>query len=153
MANTYTQPFVQVVYAVKGQQNAVPVHHCETLHKYTTAVVQNDGDKMLAVFYMPDHVHFLVGLNPEVSISQMVQDVKRATTNIINEQRLTPLHFTWQKGYGAFSYSKSQAPNVIRYVLNQEEHHRKQTFRREYLDVLEKSGIDYDEKYLLEFYD
>lgn len=108
MANTYTQLFVQIVYAVKGRQNFILPPYRETLQQYTTGVLQNDKHRMLAVFYMPDYVHFLVGLNPDVSISDMVQDVKRATTNFINDQRLTPSHFNWQKGYGAFSYSKSQ---------------------------------------------
>lgn len=153
MANAYTQLFVQVVYAVKGRQNFILPGHRETLQRYTTGVLQNDKHKMLAVFYMPDHVHFLVGLNPDIGISKMVLDVKRATTNFINEQRLTPSHFNWQKGYGAFSYSKSQVPDVVRYILEQEKHHRKRTFREEYPDILKKVEIEYDGRYLVEFYD
>lgn len=152
MPNTYTQLFIQLVYAVSGRQNLLPKHHRETLEKYTTAVVQNDGHKLLAVFYMPDHVHLLVGLNPNVSISDLVLDVKRATTNFINETKMSGAHFHWQKGYGAFSYSKSAVPDVIRYILNQEEHHKKQTFRDEYLAFLKKFEVEYDEKYLFEFY-
>lgn len=153
MANTYTQLFIQIVYAVKGRQNMLPKHHHETLQKYTTAVVQNDGHKMLAVFYMPDHVHFLLGLNESIAISDMVLDVKRATTNFINEQNLTGSHFHWQKGFGAFSYSKSQVPDVINYILNQEKHHQNKTFRQEYLEFLQKFEVEYDEKYLFEFYE
>ena len=153
MANTYTQLFIHVVYAVKTRQNLIAAAHRETLHKYTTAVLQNDGHKVLAVFYMPDHVHFLVGLNPVVAISDMVQDVKRATTNFINEQRLTTSHFHWQKGFGAFSYSKRQVGDVINYILNQEAHHQKKTFRQEYLEFLDRFEIPYDENYLFEFYE
>ena len=118
-----------------------------------TAVIQNDNHKLLSIFCMPDHAHILVGLNPDISVSDMVQDVKRASTNFINDQHLIKTHFDWQKGFGTFSYSKKQVPNVINYILRQEEHHRKKTFRREYLDFLNLFGIEYNEKYLFEFYD
>ena len=153
MANTYTQLFVQIVFAVKGRQNLVPKEHRESLHKYFTAVIQKDKHEILAVFCMPDHVHFLAGLNPDISVSDLVLDVKRSTTNFINEHKLVRNHFHWQKGYGAFSYSKSQVPNVIHYILHQEDHHKKKTFREEYLEFLERFEIEYDEKYLFEFYD
>jgi len=153
MANTYTQLFVQVIFAFKGRQSLIPKHHRVTLHKYMTAVIQNDKHKLLSIFCMPDHTHILVGLNPDISISDMVQDVKRASTNFINEHHLINTHFNWQKGFGAFSYSKKQVPNVINYILKQEEHHRKKTFRQEYIDFLILFGIEYNEKYLFEFYD
>jgi REP element-mobilizing transposase RayT len=153
MANTYTQLFVQVVFAVQGRENIIPPVHCETLHRFITAVLQTDGHKMLAIFCMPDHVHVLVGLNPAISISDMVLDIKRASTNFINNNRLIPGHFHWQKGYGAFSYSKSQLPQVIRYILNQEAHHRRKTFREEYLDFLQLFDITYDDRYVFAFYE
>jgi putative transposase len=153
MANTYTQLFIHVVFAVKGRENLIPKQHRELLQKYMTATLQNDGHKLLAIYCMPDHSHFLVGFNPDISISDMMQDVKRASTNLINEKRLVPKHFNWQKGYGAFSYSKSQVPNVIKYILNQEEHHRKKTFKQEYLAFLKLFEVEYDERYLFEFYD
>lgn len=153
MPNTYTQLFVHVVFAVQGRQNCIPSQHRETLHHYLTATLQHDGHKMLAVYCMPDHLHFLAGINPAVSISTMVLDVKRATTNFLNNNRLVQEHFHWQKGYGAFSYSKTQVPQVIRYILNQEAHHQKATFRQEYLAFLKIFGIDYDDRYLFEFYD
>lgn len=153
MANTYTQLYVQVVFAVKGRENLISKQHRDLLQKYMTVTIQNDKHKMLAIFCMPDHVHFLVGLNPAIAISDMVQDVKRASTNFINEKKLIPAHFNWQRGFGAFSYSKNQVPDVIRYILNQEEHHRKKTFREEYLEFLQVFGIEFDEKYVFEFYD
>jgi putative transposase len=153
MANTYTQLFIHIVFAVKGRENLMQKQHRELLHKYITATLQNDGHKLLAIFCMPDHLHFLVGLNPVISISDMVLDVKRASTNFINEKSMVAGHFNWQKGYGAFSYSKKQVPDVIKYILNQEEHHRKRTFKEEYLEFLKLFEIEYDEKYLFEFYD
>lgn len=118
-----------------------------------TATLQNDGHKMLAIFCMPDHVHFLVGLNPSISISDMVLDVKRASTNFINEGKLVHGHFNWQKGFGAFSYAKSQVHNVCEYIMRQEEHHRKKTFKEEYVELLRLFEVEYDEKYLFEFVD
>ncbi|MDB5248898.1 MAG: Transposase family [Segetibacter sp.] len=153
MANTYTQLFVQIVFAVKGRHNLIPKIHSETLNKYITTVIQKDKHKMLAVYCMPDHIHFLAGLNPDISISNMVLDVKRSSTNFINQNNFISNHFNWQKGYGAFSYSKSQVPKVINYILNQESHHKRKTFREEYLLFLKKFEIEYDEKYLFEFYD
>ncbi len=153
MGNTYTQLFIHIVFAVKGRQALIPKKHRETLQKYMTTVVQNDEHKLLSIYCMPDHTHMLVGLNPMISISEMVQDVKRAATNFINDKRLTNVHFNWQKGFGAFSYSKSQVPDVINYILNQEEHHRKKTFRQEYTELLKLFEVEYDEKYLFEFYD
>ena len=138
---------------MKGRQSLIPKQHRDTLHKYMTAVIQNDNHKLLSIFCMPDHVHILVGLNPDISISDMVQDVKRASTNFINEHHLIKTHFNWQKGFGAFSYSKKQIPIVINYILKQEEHHRKKTFRQEYIDFLNLFGIEYNEKYLFEFYE
>ena len=153
MPNTYSQIYLQFVFAVKHRQSLIPKEYKEELHKYITGIVQNRKAKMIAVHCMPDHAHILVGLNPDISVSDMVQDVKRASTNFINDQHLIKTHFDWQKGFGTFSYSKKQVPNVINYILRQEEHHRKKTFRREYLDFLNLFGIEYNEKYLFEFYD
>ena len=102
---------------------------------------------------MPDHIHMFIGLNPDISISNVVLDVKRASTNFINENRLIKGHFNWQKGYGAFSYSKSQVPDVVNYVFIQESHHQKKTFRQEYIEFLQKFEVDYEERYLFEFID
>ena len=153
MANTYTQLFIQIVFAVKGRQSLIPKKHRETLQKYMTAVIQNDKHKLLSIFCMPDHTHILVGLNPDISTSDMVQDVKRASTNFINEKNFTNTHFNWQKGFGAFSYSKKQVPNVIQYIFEQEEHHKKNSFFAEYKDMLEKFDIEYDDRYIFKLPD
>lgn len=153
MANTYTQLFIQIIFAVKGRQSLIPFQLRETLHKYMTGVLQNDNRKLLSIFCVPDHTHAFVGMNPDISIADMVQDVKRASTNFINHSKLINTHFNWQKGYGAFSYSKKQVPDVIDYILRQEEHHAKKTFRQEYYEFLDLFGIEYKEEYLFEFYD
>ena len=149
MPNTYTQLFIQVVFAVKGREAVIPKANREVLHKYITAVLQTDGHKMLAVFCMPDHIHILVGLNPAISISDMILDVKRASTNFINENNLIKGKFNWQKGYGAFSYSKSQLQDVVNYVLNQEAHHQNITFLQEFMELLKEHSIEFDQKYFL----
>ncbi len=151
MPNTYSQIYIQIVFAVKGRENLISKIHREELHKYITGIVQNRGQKMLSIFCMPDHVHLLVGLNPSISISDLVRDIKAGSSNFINQQHWVKGKFNWQEGFGAFSYSKSQIDTVIKYILSQEEHHKKTTFREEYFDFLEKIEIDYDEKYLFEW--
>jgi REP element-mobilizing transposase RayT len=151
MSNTYSQIYIQIVFAVKGRENLISKNHREELHKYITGIVQNRGQKMLAIFCMPDHVHLLVGIKPSIAISDLVRDVKAGSSNFINERNWIKGKFNWQEGFGAFSYSKNQIENVINYILNQEEHHIKNTFKEEYLKFLEKFEIDYDEKYLFEF--
>jgi putative transposase len=151
MPNTYTQIYVQIVFAVKGRQNLIVKQNREELHKYITGIVQKRGQKMLAIFAMPDHVHILIGMKSEIAISDLVRDIKAISSKFINENNWVKGKFNWQEGYGAFSYSKSSIDNVIKYILNQEEHHKKQTFKEEYIEFLEKFEIEYDEKYLFEW--
>ena len=151
MPNTYSQIYIQIVFAVKGRENLISKIHREELHKYITGIVQNRGQKMLSIFCMPDHVHLLVGIKPSIAISDLVRDIKAGSSNFINQQYYVNGKFNWQEGFGAFSYSKSQIDTVIKYILSQEEHHKKTTFREEYFDFLEKFEIDYDEKYLFEW--
>lgn len=151
MPNTYSQIYIQIVFAVKGRENLISKIHREELHKYITGIVQNRGQKMLSIFCMPDHVHLLVGIKPSISISDLVRDIKAGSSNFINQQQWVMSKFNWQEGFGAFSYSKSQIDSVIKYILSQEEHHKKTTFREEYFDFLEKFEIDYDEKYVFEW--
>ncbi len=151
MPNTYSQIYIQIVFAVKGRENLISKIHREELHKYITGIVQNRGQKMLSIFCMPDHVHLLVGIKPSITISDLVRDIKAGSSNFINQQYYVNGKFNWQEGFGAFSYSKSQIDTVIKYILSQEEHHKKTTFREEYFDFLEKFEIDYDEKYLFEW--
>lgn len=151
MPNTYTQIYLQVVFAVKGRQNLVPKQHREEIHKYITGIVQKRDHKMLSVFCMPDHVHLLVGIKPAMAISDLVRDIKAGSSNFINERKWMPGKFNWQEGFGAFSYSRSQIDHVIQYILGQEEHHKKKTFRDEYIGLLKEFDIAYDEKYLFEW--
>ena len=120
----------------------------ETLHKYITGIFQGNNHKMLQVNSMPDHIHILIGLRPEQSISSIIQNVKTESSKWINSQKLTPSKFAWQEGYGAFSYSRSHLPRVIRYIQQQEHHHRVQTFLDEYKSFLTAFGIEYNERYI-----
>jgi len=151
MPNTYSQIYIQIVFAVKGRQNLIPKQHREELHKYITGIVQNREQKMLSVFCMPDHAHLLVGLRPSIAISDLVRDIKAASSKFITDNDWVKGKFNWQEGFGAFSYSRSQIDPVIRYILNQEEHHKKETFRDEYIGFLKKFEIEYGEKYLFEW--
>lgn len=151
MPNTYTQIYIQIVFAVKGRQNLIAKQNREELHKYITGIVQNREQKMLSVFSMPDHTHLLIGLKPSIAISDLVRDIKAGSSKFINDSNWIKGKFNWQEGFGAFSYSKSQIDNVIKYILNQEEHHKKQPFKEEYLDFLHKFEIEFDEKYLFEW--
>ena len=153
MPNTYSQIYIQIVFTVKGRQNLIPKKHREELHKFITGIVNKRGQKLLAIFAMPDHIHLLVGLNPNMAISDLVRDIKAGSSKFISENNWVNNKFSWQEGYGAFSYSKSQIDNVVKYILNQEKHHKKRTFKEEYLDFLKKFEIDYNEKYLFEWID
>lgn len=153
MANTYTQLYIQIVFAVKGRQNLILKQHREELNKYITGVVQKREHKMLAVNCMPDHAHVFVGINPKQSISDLVRDIKSHSSAFISDNKWTGGKFNWQEGFGAFSYSQSHIDAVVQYVLNQEEHHRIKTFKEEYLDFLKKFEVEYDEKYLFEWID
>jgi len=148
MSNTYTQIHIQCVVAVKYRQSLIAPEWKEQLHKYITGIVQNHGHKMIAVNSMPDHLHVFFGFRPNQSLSDLMRLVKGESSEWINLQRFTPAVFRWQEGYGAFSYSKSHVQKVTNYVMNQEEHHRKQTFLQEYRQFLEQFEIDYDERYI-----
>lgn len=151
MANTYSQIYIQIVFAVKGRQNLIAKENREELHKFITGIVTNREQKLLAIFAMPDHVHILAGMKPSISISDLVRDIKAGSSKFINDSKWINGKFNWQEGFGAFSYSKSNLDNVVKYILNQEEHHKKKTFKDEYLDFLEKFEIEYDEKYVFEW--
>ena len=151
MANTFTQIYIQAVFAVQGRPSLIRKENKEELHKYITGIVQNQGHKLLAIHCMPDHTHIFFGLRPRMSASHLMQEVKADSTNFINRKRWFPGRFSWQEGFGAFSYGHSQIGEVIRYLENQEEHHAKRSFRQEYLSFLKKFNIPYDQKYLFDF--
>ena len=153
MPNTYTQLLTQLVFAVKGRQNLIEEPIRERVEKFICGTATKRKHKPLAIYCMPDHLHFLIGLNPDQSISDLVKEIKTSSNSLINDNHLTKQKFYWQEGYGAFSYSKSALDNVVKYILNQKEHHKKKTFQEEYKNYLERFGVEYDEKYLFEFYE
>jgi REP-associated tyrosine transposase len=148
MANTYTQIYIHVVFAGEGRQNLIKPEHNDELQKYITGIVSGQKQKSIAINNMPDHLHLLVGLRPDSSLSDLIRDVKAGSSKFINEKRWVPGRFSWQEGFGAFSYSRSQLGTVIRYIENQQKHHAKKSFREEYLTMLEKFGVDYDARYI-----
>nr|WP_294782168.1 IS200/IS605 family transposase [uncultured Flavobacterium sp.] len=147
MANTYTQLHIQFVFAVKYRKSLISKEWKDRLHQYITGIIQSNQHKMLSINSMPDHIHIFIGMRPNQSISSLIQNVKTESSKWIKEEKLCP-NFAWQEGYGAFSYSRSHMPNVIRYIENQEEHHKKKTFLEEYEDMLKAFEIEYDLKYV-----
>jgi REP element-mobilizing transposase RayT len=152
MANTYTQIYLHLVFCQQGSENRIPKGIKEELQKYTTGIIQNRKHKLLAINFMPDHVPILVGFHPSQSVSDLVRDIKANTSKFIHEKRLVPGKFSWQEGYGPFSYSRSQIDDVIQYIKRQEEHHKRQPFKEEYLAILQKFEVEYDDRYLFEWY-
>jgi putative transposase len=146
MPNTYTQLYIHFVFAVKYREAVIHEEWEDRLQKYITGIVQRNGHKLLAINNMPDHLHLFVGLNPKQSISELMQFVKGDSSEFINNNNLTKRKFQWQEGYGAFSNSRSQIDGVVKYILDQKEHHTEKTFREEYLEILRKNDVDYNEK-------
>ncbi|MBC7937375.1 MAG: IS200/IS605 family transposase [Rhizobacter sp.] len=153
MPGTFSQLYIQVVFAVKGRENLVASKWKEELNKYIAGVIKGKGQKPIIVNGMPDHIHAFIGLKPAMCISDLVRDIKNNSSNFINDNHLSNRKFCWQEGYGAFSYAHSQLDRVYKYILNQEEHHRRKTFKKEYVDLLKKFEIEYDEKYLFDWYE
>lgn len=153
MPNTFSQIYLHFVFSVKYRQALIPKAHKEELHKYITGLVQNRKAKMLAVNCMPDHIHLFVGYKPSFHIPDFVKEVKVESNEFITEKNWVKGKFNWQEGYGVFSYSHSHIDNVIKYINNQEEHHKKTTFREEYAGLLKKFDIAFEDKYLFEFFD
>lgn len=150
MANSYTQVHVHFVIAVKYRSALINDSWKEKLHKYITRLLQENKHKMLQINSMPDHIHIFIGMRPDQSISSLMQHIKTQSTKWIKLERLCSGTFAWQEGYGAFSYAKSQAGDVIRYIQNQEAHHRKVTFLDEYRKCLTAFEVEWDEQYLFE---
>ena len=148
MPNTYTQIHLQLVFAVKNRNALIDKKWKDNLYKYITGIIQNKNHKLLAINGMQDHLHILIGMRPNQSISELVQIIKKESTNWINENKLTSFHFYWQEGYGAFSYSLKDLNNIINYINHQEEHHKKITFHNEYIQFLKDNNISFDEAFL-----
>ncbi len=153
MADAFSQIYIQYVFAVKGRENLLQQPWREEVFKYMAGIVKGKNQKPIIVNGVSDHVHVFVGLKPAMNISDLIRDIKNNSSNFINDQKFLKGKFSWQEGYGAFSYSHSQIDNVYQYIANQEEHHRKKTFKEEYIEFLQKFEIDYNEKYLFEWID
>ena len=149
---TFTQLYIQLVFAVKNRDAVLQPDTQPRIFEYVSGIITQMGHKSLIVNGVFDHIHILVGLNPHLSISDTVHDIKRNSSLFINQEKLCPGHFNWQEGYGAFSYSRTHINNVFRYIQNQENHHLKRTFRDEYLDFLKKFEVEFDERYLFDFF-
>jgi len=148
MANTYTQIYIQIVFAVEGRQNLIDPKHNDDLQKYITGIVKRQRQKLIALNNLPDHVHLLIGQRPDSALSDLVGDIKSGSTNFINRHRWVKGRFNWQEGFGAFSYSRSQLDAVIRYLKNQQKHHQRRSFHDEYLKLLDRFEVPYDERYI-----
>jgi putative transposase len=151
MAGTFSQIYIQVVFAVKGRDNLLQKSWRNDAFKYMAGIIKEKGQKPIIVNGVSDHVHLFIGLKPIMPLSDLIRDIKNNTSNFINDKKYLKGKFSWQEGYGAFSYSHSQLDTVYQYILNQEEHHKKKTFKEEYLDFLQKFEIEHDEKYLFEW--
>jgi len=151
MANTFSQIYLQFVFAVQGRHSLIRKEYKEELHKYITALVHARKAKMLAVNCMPDHTHLFVGFKPSVLISDFIKEVKVQSNEFITDKKWMNKSFKWQDGYGVFSYGHSQIDRVCNYVLNQEKHHLKKSFKEEYYELLEKFSLPYEERYLFEW--
>jgi putative transposase len=153
MPGTFSQIYLQVVFAVKGRENLVSNTWKNELHEYIAGIIRGKGQKPIIVNGMPDHIHAFIGLKPVMPISDLVRDIKNNSSNFVNDRRFVKGKFAWQEGYGVFSYSHSHIGKVYDYILNQEEHHKKKTFKQEYLSFMKKFEVPFDEKYLFEWYD
>ena len=153
MANTYTQCYFHLVFAVKNRDALIQKAWKNELEMYITGIVQNHKHKMLAIGAMPDHIHIFIGYNVNQLIPNLVEEIKTSSNAWIKDKRLCKFRFEWQKGYGAFTHARSQLDPVVKYVLTQEEHHQKATFREEYLEMLRKNEIEFKEEYVFEFFE
>lgn len=150
MANTYVKVQIQIVFGVKFRQALIHSSWEDELYKYITGIVERRGHKLLAVNGMPDHIHIFIGYRPTEGLSDLIREIKKASTAFIQDRKFCKFKFQWQEGYGAFSYSEDSVKNVVNYVLNQKEHHRKKTFREEYLKFLHDFNVEYNPTYLPE---
>ena len=151
MANTFTQIYIHLVFAVKGRQNLLRSEHKEELHKYVTGIVRNNKQKLIRINSVRDHVHTLIGLKPDMALSDLVRDLKANSSRFINDNKWVEGKFNWQEGFSAFSYSHSHLDRLIQYIDQQEEHHRRKTFREEYFSLLEKFRVEYDPRHVFEW--
>ena len=148
MSNTYTQIYIHIVFAVKGRRNLIPKEYKTELHGYIMGIIKNKKQTVIQINSMPDHIHILVGITPDTTVSGLVRDIKANSSKFINQKRWVIGRFEWQVGFGAFSYSRSQLDDLVKYIKNQEKHHMRKTFREEYLEILKRFNVNYDERYI-----
>jgi len=153
MANTYTQMYVHIVFAVQGRQSIIPTHRKEELFKYITGIVKNRGQKLIAINGMADHLHLFIGIKPTIALSDLIRDVKAGSSGFVNEKLWIRGRFSWQEGFGAFTHSHAEIDHVVRYIQRQEEHHRKTTFHEEYVQMLKEFAVEYNSEYLFKAID
>lgn len=150
MADTYSQIYIHIIFAVHKRKYLLQKAWQQEVYKYITEIISSKGQKLIAINGMEDHIHIFVGLKPDYKVSDLVRDIKNNSTKFINKKNWLPFNFAWQKGYGAFSYSQSQVEKVYHYILNQEIHHSKKSFKEEYLEVLRRFNVEYNEKYIFD---
>jgi REP element-mobilizing transposase RayT len=148
MANSYTQIHIQAVFSVQDRDSVIRNSWKDELYKYITGIIQNNKHILIAINGMPDHVHLLIGLRPSQSLSDLMQDIKGSSSKWINEKQFVHGKFSWQEGYGAFSYSKAELQYIVNYINRQQEHHTRRTFHEEYLSLLKEFDIDYDNRFV-----
>jgi putative transposase len=149
MANTFPQIYIHFVFAVQDRVSLIRCEWKDELYKYITGIVQNNKHKLISINGVPNHIHVFIGYKPHQLIRDLLQDIKGSSSKWINKKGFLKGKFKWQEGYGAFSYSHSQIDSVVKYIMNQEKHHKKKTFREEYSELLKRFNIPYDEKYVL----
>jgi len=150
---TFTQLYIQIVFAVKYRDRLLHESFRTEVFKYISGIISNKEHKSIIVNGVSDHIHIFIGLNPKMALSNLIGEIKRNSSIFINEQKWIKGHFAWQEGYGAFSYSRLDIDNVYKYILNQEKHHKRKSFKHEYLSLLKQFNIEYDEKYLFDFFE
>lgn len=151
MANTYSQIYIQIVFAVQNRDALIDYSWEDELYKYITGIVQNKEQKLISINGMPDHIHILIGMRPTCNLSDLVREIKKSSNTFINDKQFSKFSFKWQEGFGAFAYSHSQLGNVVSYIQNQKQHHQKISFKDEYLEFLEKFEIEFDGDYLFKW--
>ncbi len=152
MANTYTQCYFHLVFAVKNRDELIKKEWKDELEMYITGIIQNHRHKLLAIGAMRDHIHILIGYNVNQLIPDLVEEIKTSSNSMIKRKRLSKFKFEWQKGYGAFTHSHSQIDPVVKYILSQEEHHKKRLFKEEYFEMLERNNVEFKKEYLFDFF-
>ena len=153
MADTYTQLYIHIIFAVKGRESLVPKQHQEALHQYITRIITHKKQTVIQINSMPDHLHILVGITPDIAISDLVRDIKANSSKWINQKRWVVSRFEWQAGFAAFSYAHSQLDAVVHYIKNQEAHHSRRTFKEEYLEFLKRFDVPYNPRYVFDWVD